>query len=216
MAFVFLRAFGLVCLVTIGTCIVAESEAQNDRCSDLDSPHACFDLGQLNQSILISGSFESCVASDPRTRPTSPGNQDYAVIYQFSVTSGGLVELEMDGLGNSILIKHGNITFWGGENVTSIRRHFDAGPYTFVATAPTCTNGDVELQPVYRIQIDPGSEETIVREDLQRPVRVVEPAQVEEEPLESRMTKWLMGGAIAGGTFMFILFLIALAMAPIA
>lgn len=192
------------------------ASAENDQCVGVAPQQECVHLGKLNGSILLADTFESCSETGFSMQQTSSYNQDSSATYQFEVVADRHVVLTVYGLGDTILLKDGDLVFQGGESVSSVRRQVDPGQYTLIGRAPRCESGRDDREHSFRIQIDRHSanELSVRRPSESANTSVVTPR--EEEPLDSRVTKWVFGGAIAGGVAWFLLGLLLLAFGTIA
>lgn len=197
--------------------IATFASAENDQCVGVGSQQECVHLGQLNGSILLADTFESCSETGFSVQQTSTYNQESSATYQFEIIADRHVALTVYGLEDMILLKDGEVVFQGGETVSSVRRRFDPGQYTLIGRAPRCESGKDNWERGFKIQIDPQSDnELSVRSPTESADASVVTPREEKEPLESRVTKWVLGGAIAGGVVWLLLGLLLLSFGTIA
>ena len=188
----------------------AFASAEGNQCIDIQQE--CVHLGKLNEPIVLAETFESCSKTTVSAQQSST-HDDSSVIYQFEIVNGDPVAFTVDGLGDTVLLNDGNVVFWGGELLTSFSRRFDPGGYTLIGRAPRCANGKDAWEGAFRIQIDPqGAQESKVGTRIEQVDAAAVTSLVEEEPLESRATKWVLGGAISGAVAYLLLGLLLLAL----
>ena len=162
MRFPILRTLMLLIGLCTCTSTIADEPLQNGQCSDIDSRHDCAYLGELSDSVLVVGFLDSCTESAPSVRLGSNEDPESSVIYQFDIAHTSVVKLDVDGLGDTSVLKNDTLVLLSNENVTSIKRRFEPGRYTLIGRAPLCGNGIAEKNVGYKIQLDPqGGEESI-------------------------------------------------------
>ena len=111
-------------------------------------------MGELSASVLLTGKFESCSESVFSNPPGAKEDPASSVIYQFDVMHIGVVKLDVDGLGESMILRKEILEFRAGELVASVNRRFEAGRYTLIGRAPLCGNVKENWNGGYKILID--------------------------------------------------------------
>ena len=202
-----MRKLTLPCLFLAGAVLSGViASAEGNQCIDMDAHPACVHIGKLNQLIVLTDTFESCSTKTLSAQKSSTYDHESSVIYQFEIVGGHSVAFTVGGLGDTILLRDGNVVFEGSEELTAFSRRFEPGQYTLIGRAPLCEYGKDDWEGTFTIRFHPNAD--VIWNQRLRAERVNADTLTHsenEEPLESRVTKWLLGGAISGAVA-FLLF----------
>ena len=202
------RVLLLVGVLSSGTCMIADESRRNGLCSGVDSRHGCVHLGELSDSVLLAGIFKSCTESGFSMPLGSEEDPASSAVYQFNLTRAGVVKLDIDGLGDALVLKQDTLVFRADGNLPSIQRRFEPGRYTLIGRAPRCRNGKADWNGGYKIQIDPhGAEESNARETVDVTGEVVVLTRQERESILRRTFRWSFTVTMAAAGIVLLILL---------
>lgn len=194
-------------LATTG--LSADERPIDDQCTGREYGHACVGLGEIRNSLLVAGTFKSCSEEGFSEPLLTDKNVASSTLYQFNLVQSGLVKLDFEGLGEVQILKGTSPVYRTTKYVASVKRHFESGEYVLIARAAPCGNSESDWVGAYRLEISPHSMEDSVFKDAENTDDTrSELTQPPVEPLESRVTKWVMGALLAAGISALIFFLI--------
>ena len=189
------RGLLLVGVLWTGTCTIADETRRHGQCSGIDTRHDCIHLGELMDSVSVEGAFKSCTESESPVPLSAKEDPTSSIVHQFVLTRSGIVELEIDGLGDAWVLKEGTLILQTDENVSSVEHRFEPGRYTLIGRAPRCGNSKTDWNGRYKIRIDPhgakGSS-VVTRETINKTDEVVVLTREERKPTWRRIGMWTL------------------------
>lgn len=180
-------AFSLV----VALCIGVPANAQENPCSGIDTQSDCVQLGTLKDSVMLVGKLSSCSTSRYSAETDSTQDSDSSVIRQFDLIKDGFVTLEVEGIGEALVLNEDQLVFRAEGNMSSVQHRFESGRYTLIARAPLCQDGDEDWNGRYKIVIDPSiTEQTDSIDPDARVNPIIVPTPEREAPLLERVAMW--------------------------
>ena len=135
-------------------CAFADETPVNNQCSGIESGGNCIQLGDLQDSAVLVGSFKSCTDLRSTETEISKENPDISFSYEFQVRKSAVVEIELFGVGDIWLLVDDNKAYVVGSNLDSIQQEFRPGRHTLFGRAPLCQDDDKDWRGRYKVLIN--------------------------------------------------------------
>ena len=187
MRYLIARALSFAVALFLGVSTTAEE----NPCSGIDTQSDCEQLGTLKDSVMLVGKLNSCSASRYSSNVDSIEDSDSSVIRQFDLTKDGFVTLEVEGIGEALILNEDQLVFRAEGNMSSVQHRFEPGRYTLIARAPLCQNGAEGWNGRYKIMIGPSKTEQTDSIEPDASVNLIAvPTPEPETPLLQQVAMW--------------------------